>query len=47
MSLVGKLNQVREDIPEFDDNINLKLKWFVIGYLFVNGLHLIINIIIK
>lgn len=47
MSLIGKLSQIYEDIPEFDDNLNLKLKWFVLGSLFVNALHLIFNIIIK
>lgn len=46
MSLLGKVSQVRDDIPEFDDNFNIKIKWFTIGAVFVNALHLIINIII-
>lgn len=46
MRLIAKLNQIYEDLPEFDDNFNIKIKWFTIGAVFVNALHLIINIII-
>jgi len=47
MSLLGKIPQVQEDTPEIDNDFNLKIKWFILGSLFVNTLHLLINIIIK
>lgn len=47
MRLIAKLNQIYEDMPEIDNNLNLKLKWFVFGSLFTNGISLIINLIIK